>query len=73
MEWSQVLTILGSTAGLLIWFRSEARSDMRRCESLIDAIKNEMKDFHGRLCSLEERSQEKPKAGRPKGSKNRRS
>ena len=41
MEWSQVLTIAGSTVGAL-WF-------MHR-ESY-----KEMKDFHGRLCRLEEK------------------
>lgn len=41
MEWTQVLTIAGSTIGA-VWF-------MHR-ESY-----NEMKDFHGRLCRLEEK------------------
>ena len=41
MEWTQVLTIAGSTIGA-VWF-------MHR-ESY-----KEMKDFHGRLCRLEEK------------------
>ena len=41
MEWAQVLTIAGSTVGA-VWF-------MHR-ESY-----KEMKDFHGRLCRLEEK------------------
>ena len=41
MDWLQVLTIAGSTLGAL-WFMH--RESFR-----------EMKDFHGRLCALEER------------------
>ena len=55
MEWIQVLTVLGSTAGLLIWFRSESRSDYRHTDALLNGIKDEMRDFHGRLCAIEER------------------
>ena len=55
MEWIQVLTILGSTAGLLIWFRAESRSDYRHTDAMINAIKDDVKDFHGRLCAIEER------------------
>ncbi len=42
--------------GLFAWNRAEARADMRQVDAklegfraLIDAIKEEMKDFHGRL------------------------
>ena len=41
MDWSQVLTIAGSTVGAL-WFMHHQSY-------------KEMKDFHGRLCTLEER------------------
>ena len=41
MDWFQVLTIAGSTIGA-VWF-------MHR------ETYKEMKDFHGRLCTLEER------------------
>jgi len=66
MDWTQVLTIIGSNIGLILWARSESRSDYRHLESktleLIQGIKDdvkaihlEIKDFHGRLCSLEEK------------------
>jgi len=63
MEWFQVLiTIIGLLIGngaiiipLFLWNRSESRADTRRCEDLIAAIKEEIKDFHGRLCAIEER------------------
>lgn len=60
MDWTQVLTIIGSNIALFLWARSESRSDHRHLESwvkaAIDAIKEEMKDFHGRLCAIEERN-----------------
>ena len=55
MEWFQFLILIVTIGSLFLWSRSESRSDQRRCEDLIDAIKNEMKDFHGRLCAIEER------------------
>lgn len=59
MEWTQVLTIVLANVGLSItlflWLRKESNADRREVLSLIEAIKNEMKDFHGRLCTIEER------------------
>lgn len=60
MEWYHVLGIvLGNLAvmfPLWLWNRSESRADNRHVLSLIEAIKDEMKDFHGRLCAIEERN-----------------
>lgn len=53
MEWAQVLTILLANFGLFLWSRTETRNDYREIRSLIDAIHQEMKDFHGRLCAIE--------------------
>jgi hypothetical protein len=55
MDWTQVLTIVGSNMVLFLWSRAESRSDMRMMLSIIDGIRQEIKDFHGRLCSLEEK------------------
>lgn len=66
MDWIQTLTILGTVAGLFVWNRSEARTDAKRYDEkntelrrdMIDimrSIDKEMKDFHGRLCTIEER------------------
>ena len=52
--------------GLFLWARSEARHDqqelrenMRKGQEetrqIISAIHEELKDFHGRLCAIEER------------------
>jgi len=60
MDWTQVLTIIGSNfalilgvlginIGLIIWFRSETRSDYIHLDGMITAIQQEMKDFHTKL------------------------
>ncbi len=63
MDWTQVLTIIVANFGLFLWIRSEGNSDRREHAadrrdilSMIREIKDEMKDFHGRLCAIEERN-----------------
>lgn len=56
MDWTQVLTIVGSNIALFLWARTESRSDTRMMLNMIESIKQEMKDFHGRLCAIEERN-----------------
>jgi len=46
---------IGSTITLFLWARSEARHDQAQIRDLIVAIHAETKDFHGRLCAIEER------------------
>lgn len=55
MHWGEVLTIIVANAGLFLWARAEARADIRMMIQMISEIKEEMKDFHGRLCAIEER------------------
>lgn len=70
MDWQQVLAIigsnialmmisLGSTITLFLWSRSEARQDQAQIRDLIVSIQQEMKDFHGKLCAIEERNKGK--------------
>lgn len=56
MEWLQVLSLFLANAGLVIWFRTESRNDWRHMDAKIDAIHEEMKQFHGRMCAIEERN-----------------
>lgn len=60
MDWTQVLTIVASNIALFLWVRSESRSDHRALEAwtkdMMTTIQTEMKDFHGKLCAIEERS-----------------
>lgn len=57
MDWTQFATFLIAnivfTLTLWLWNRAESRADNRRILDLIEAIKNEMKDFHGRMCAIE--------------------
>lgn len=66
MDWIQFTLFAIATLGMFFWNRAESRNDMRHMEDqlksnrdLILAVHNEtkaeMKDFHGRLCTLEER------------------
>jgi uncharacterized membrane protein len=58
MDWLQVLVIVfGNAAWVLpvfFWVRSESNADRRDIVNLIVEIKNEMRDFHGRMCAIEE-------------------
>lgn len=60
MDWTQFGLMLTAFVGLFIWNRTESRADMRHMDTklesnrnLILAIHEEIKDFHGRLCSIE--------------------
>lgn len=68
-EWLQVLVMTITVAGLFLWTRSESKADYRHMETHTDthlqAIRaeirdfnqkwmDETKDFHGRLCAIEE-------------------
>lgn len=57
MDWTQVLAIVVSNMALFLWARAESRNDIRMMLGIIDGIQKEMKDFHGRLCSIEERKE----------------
>lgn len=67
MEWTQFFIMLLTLGGLFFWNRSEANNDRRafdaKLETALDvmngniqAIQAEIKDFHGRLCAIEERT-----------------
>jgi hypothetical protein len=40
---------------LFTWNRSESNADRRDMMAMIRSIDLEMKDFHGRLCTIEDR------------------
>lgn len=60
MEWLQFAVIILTFAGLFIWNRTEANADRRDFVAGLRLMHNdmlqEMKDFHGRLCAIEERN-----------------
>lgn len=55
MEWLQVFTILGTNMAVFLWSRSEARHDQLELRQISRQIQDEMKDFHARMCILEEK------------------
>lgn len=55
MDWGQFLILIITIGGLFLWNRSEANADRREMTNLIKSIQEEIKDFHGRLCAIEER------------------
>lgn len=54
--WLQLLTVVGANLAMFMWSRSEARHDQSEMRLILKAIQDEMKDFHGRLCQIEERN-----------------
>jgi len=59
MYWSQVLTVFAVViANLTTLIILYCHLD-NKTNTLLNAIQNEMKDFHGRLCAIEERNKTK--------------
>lgn len=63
MDLVQVLTVIavaianiGTTITLFMWSTSRSEENRKEGARLIEAIQLEMKDFHGRLCAIEERN-----------------
>lgn len=70
MEWSQVLAILAGNMSLFLWSVRQARTDYlhldkkldenrKETNALIRSIQEDVRDFHVRLCNIEERNKEK--------------
>lgn len=62
MQWTQFIIFFLGVFGLFIWNRTESRNDIRHMDTKLDAIRElahdihlEMKDFHNRLCAIEEK------------------
>jgi hypothetical protein len=66
-EWLQIFVMCLTVSGLFLWTRAESKSDWRHMDAQIQAIREdsksfrdqwalETKDFHGRLCAIEERN-----------------
>jgi hypothetical protein len=57
--WIQVLTIVGSNLVIMLTFFGVTISLHNGIREELRGIHQEMKDFHGRLCSIEEKNKEK--------------
>lgn len=67
MDWIQlaafiftVLVFILTVAGMFMWQRTESRSDIDKLNAKIDEltklIYQDMREFHGRLCTVEEKT-----------------
>ena len=63
MDAMQALTVIGvaianigTTITLFLWATNKGAEDKRETNNILRAIQEEMKDFHGRLCAIEERN-----------------
>lgn len=57
--WMQVIAIVGSNLIIMLTFFGVSISLHNGIREEIRGIQTEMKDFHGRLCSIEERNKGK--------------
>lgn len=54
-QWLPVLSLFLANAGLIIWFRTESRAVWKHSDQNLNQMREEVKDFHWRLCTLEKR------------------
>ena len=59
MDWTQVLTILGGNIAMFLWTVRLSRTDFLHTCRIIESIQAEMKEFHGRLCAMEQKTKDK--------------
>ena len=59
MHWGEIISIIAVNVGLISWLRSDMKTFEVKIESWKEEINKEMKDFHGRLCAIEERNKGK--------------
>ncbi len=59
MDWTQVLTIVGANMAMFLWSVRMSRIDFLHTSRILESIQQEIKDFHGRLCTIEERNKDK--------------
>jgi len=56
---SIVIANIGTTILLFTWANNHAAQDSRETKRILESIQLEIKDFHGRLCAIEERNKQK--------------
>jgi len=55
MDIPTVMTVIGVNIALFSWLRSDLKSFETEIKGWKEEINKEMKDFHGKLCALEEK------------------
>jgi len=51
-----IVTVVGSNIALISWLRSDMKSFETEVRGWRQEIQKESRDFHGRLCAIEERN-----------------
>lgn len=66
MDWTQILTVfaviatnLGTVLSLYINLDKKLDENRKETNQILEGIRQDMKDFHGRLCAIEERNKVK--------------
>lgn len=66
MHWEQILTVfaviatnLGTVLALYLQLDKKLEEHRKETNEILRGIQLEMKDFHGRLCAIEERNKER--------------
>jgi len=54
-----VVAIVGSNIALIGWLRSDMKSFETKIEGWKEELQKESRDFHGRLCAIEEKNKNK--------------
>lgn len=55
-EWIQPLVMITTVSGLFLWNHHEMHLNQKETRTCIYAIHEEMQQFHGKLCALEEKN-----------------
>lgn len=66
MDWTQVIFLFLGNVALIGWLRADIKEvrevqseDRKELLSILRSMQEEQKDFHGRLCAIEERNKGK--------------
>ena len=66
IEWQPIIelsillfTTLGTTIPLYLHTDSKQQAYQERSEAILEGIREDIRDFHGRLCAIEERNKGK--------------
>ena len=59
MDYLQFFGLIGTIIGATLWFKNQTDTLIREIQAEVKGFHQDIKDFHGRLCTLEEKNKEK--------------
>lgn len=54
------IAVVGTNVALISWLRADMKSFETKVDGWREEIHRDTKDFHGRLCAIEEKNRSKP-------------